>query len=147
MKMRLLLALVGLAIGFVVPAFAQEKDTVDPQTLQQLQAIDKKFDEAFNKNDAAAVAAFYTEGAVAVTPLGVFSGRQGIEKYFEGVFQRSHLTDHANKLDHVYTLGTDLCLIGGWAVNSSGVAAGGHRTLVCTRNGDTWKIRVMLAVY
>jgi hypothetical protein len=31
MKIRLLLALVGLAIGFALPAFAQQKDTVDPQ--------------------------------------------------------------------------------------------------------------------
>jgi hypothetical protein len=31
MKIRFLLALVGLAIGFTVPAFAQEQNTVDPE--------------------------------------------------------------------------------------------------------------------
>jgi hypothetical protein len=35
MKIRLLLALVGLAISFSPTIFAQQKDTVDPQTVQQ----------------------------------------------------------------------------------------------------------------
>jgi hypothetical protein len=34
MKIRLLGALVGLAINFAVPTFAQEKDTVDPQIIE-----------------------------------------------------------------------------------------------------------------
>jgi hypothetical protein len=32
--------------------------------LQQLEVIDEKFDEAFNKHDASAVAAFYTSNAI-----------------------------------------------------------------------------------
>jgi hypothetical protein len=36
MKMRLLFALAGLAIGFVLSAFAQQKDTVDQQIRQQI---------------------------------------------------------------------------------------------------------------
>src|SRR5438876_8305394 len=35
MKIRLLLALAGFAIGFVLPTFAQQKDTVDPRIIQQ----------------------------------------------------------------------------------------------------------------
>ena len=56
MKMTLIFALAGLAIGFAAPTLAQEKDAVDPQMRQQLEAIDKIFDEAYNKNDAAATA-------------------------------------------------------------------------------------------
>jgi hypothetical protein len=65
--MRLVVALVGLAISFALPAFAQEKEEVNPfpfraiaaspQLVQQLDAINLKLDEAFNKLDAAAVAA------------------------------------------------------------------------------------------
>jgi hypothetical protein len=47
----------GLAIGFAVPALAQQKDTADAQIAQQVEAIATKNDEAINKNDAAAVAA------------------------------------------------------------------------------------------
>ena len=93
MKMRLLLTLTGLAISFALPTFAQEKDTIDPQTRQQLEAIIKKYQEAFNKHDAAAMAAFYTEDAVLESPLGVFSGRAGVEKYYLEVYQQFNPTD------------------------------------------------------
>ena len=36
MKIRLAVALVGLAFGFDAPTFAQQKDTVDPQVAEQL---------------------------------------------------------------------------------------------------------------
>ena len=42
MKIRSLIALVGLVIGFTVPTFAQEKETVDPQIRQQLDALAKR---------------------------------------------------------------------------------------------------------
>ena len=145
--MRLVLALVGLAIGFVVPAFSQEKEVTDPEIRQQIEAIDNKFDEACNNNDAAAVAALFTQGAVAVTPTGVFSGRQAVEKYFEGIFQQWHVSDHKNKLDHVYEFGSHLCTIGEWAFKATTQPEGGYRTLVYARDGDTWKIRVMVTVY
>ena len=35
MKIRLIVALVGLAISFAVPTFAQQKDTADPRIVQQ----------------------------------------------------------------------------------------------------------------
>jgi hypothetical protein len=49
-----------------------------------------KEDEAFNKNDAAALAALFTEDAVYVVPEGLFCGRQAIEKRYADVFQRRH---------------------------------------------------------
>jgi hypothetical protein len=79
-----LVTLVVLAISFALPTFAQEKDAVDPQTRQQLEAIIKSYDEAFNKHDAAAAAAFYTEDAVLESPLGVFSGRAGCREILLG---------------------------------------------------------------
>ena len=67
MKRRLLVALVGLIISFALPTFAQEKEEANPfpfraiaagpQLIQQLEAINLKFDEAFNKHDATAVGA------------------------------------------------------------------------------------------
>jgi len=51
-----LVALVGPAISFAAPAFAQQKETVDPEMRQQIEAVLMKFGEAFNKHDAAAPA-------------------------------------------------------------------------------------------
>ena len=67
MKIVSVLTLVGLAISFAFPTFAQQTNTPDPQLRQQLLTLAKKFDDAINKNDAAALAALYTEDAVLVT--------------------------------------------------------------------------------
>jgi ketosteroid isomerase-like protein len=40
--------------------------------------FNQKFDEAFNKHDAAAVGQLYTANAVQTTPQGSFSGREAI---------------------------------------------------------------------
>jgi hypothetical protein len=66
MKMRVLLTLAGLAIGFAVPALAQEQNTVDPEVRQQIEAALTKFDEAFNRNDASAIADQFRFDAVDV---------------------------------------------------------------------------------
>jgi hypothetical protein len=82
--MRFLLTLVGLAFGSAVPALAQEQNTVNPEVRQQIEAVLVKFDEAFNKNDAAATAALFTQDAVHVIRTwsegGLASGQQAIEK-------------------------------------------------------------------
>jgi hypothetical protein len=63
MKTRLVVPLVGLAISFALPTYAQQKDVADPQTTQKVFASFKAWDEANNNNDAAAVAAFFTRNA------------------------------------------------------------------------------------
>jgi hypothetical protein len=87
MKVRLVVALAGLAISCAVPVLAQQKDTADPQIVRQRDLLGVpealgefgklglKLDEAYNKNDAAAVATLFTEDAVLVAPDGMFSGR------------------------------------------------------------------------
>src|SRR5271166_5261987 len=66
MKIRLVVALAGFAISFAVPTFAQGQNTVDPEVRQQIEAVSMKFVEAYNKYDAAALAALFTEDAVEV---------------------------------------------------------------------------------
>jgi SnoaL-like domain len=88
--------LLGLAISFAVPAFTRQKDTIDSEMAEQ---VIKKFDEAFNNGDAAAVAAIYTEDPVQVTPQGPIFGREAIEKLFAGMFQQGHYSDRLSKDD------------------------------------------------
>jgi hypothetical protein len=66
MNIRLVAALIGLAISFAFPIYAQERNTVDPEVRQQIEAVGMQFIEAYNKHDAAAVAALYTHDAVRV---------------------------------------------------------------------------------
>jgi SnoaL-like protein len=64
MKIPLLSTLAGLVIGFAVPALAQDQNAVDPEVRQQIEAAHMKFYEAYNKHDATAVAALFTQDAV-----------------------------------------------------------------------------------
>ena len=76
---------VGLAISFALPTFAQQKEpTLSEQDRQQLGALATKYADAVNKNDAAAIAALFTEDVKFVTAGGIISGREAIEKTYQG---------------------------------------------------------------
>jgi uncharacterized protein (TIGR02246 family) len=156
MKIRLVVP-VGLAISFFM-AFAQEKEEVNPfpfraiaaspQIVQQLEAINLQFDEAFNKHDATAVGELYIRNAVQVTPGGPFSGREAIEGYITDLFQRHNPSDRITKISYVYAMGDDLCAIGGWTVTINGtVKFGGYLVNVYTPVRGTWKIRASVFRY
>ncbi len=143
MKIPILLALAGLAVSFAVPTFAQQKDTADPQTAQQIRAAAKKYDEAFSKNDAAAMAALFTDDAVQVAPDGVYYGREAIEKrYGELVFQQFHCNNHLVRVDQVIAVGSEVCWIGEWTCDCGGNQVKGYLSTVAVRDGDDWKIRI-----
>ena len=98
MKIRLVVAIVGLAIGFVLPSFAQQTNTPAPNLRQQLLALAKKFDDAYDNNDPAALAALYTEDAVIVRNDGEpIYGREAIEKYWADVFKTVHYSKHTSE--------------------------------------------------
>jgi uncharacterized protein (TIGR02246 family) len=146
MKIRFLLALVGLAIGFAAPALAQLKDTVDPKTAQEIRALAMKYDAAFNNNDAAAVAALYTEDAVYVAHHGTFHGRQAIEKTYANYFQHWHSINHVSTVDRVIADGIDVRAFGTWSstfqdTNGAPRKDRGHYRWLLVRKGDTWEIR------
>jgi uncharacterized protein (TIGR02246 family) len=147
-----LVALVGLAISFAVPTFAQEKDAVDPQTLQQLDAKIKKYDDAINKNDAAAIAALYTEDAVFLTDRGPVYGPQAVEKWYADVFKAWHPKNHTGPRDpnSARFIGTTefVALYGKWSESGQGpngetIEIKGYWFAIDTRVGDAWKIRML----
>ena len=117
MKTRSLLALIGLATSLALPTYAQQKDTVDPQIIEQLNAQSKKYDEAFNNGDAAAVAALFTEDAVLVTDAGPIYGREAIEKWAADLFKQIHLSNHVGKDDQFspHVVGNELWCNGEWS--------------------------------
>jgi hypothetical protein len=84
MKKRLVVPLVGLAISFALPTYAQQKDLADPQTTQKILAGGKAWDEATNNQDAAALAAFYTR---ATRFLLRKMGQSSVGKPFRNILQ------------------------------------------------------------
>ncbi len=112
MKIVSVLTLVGLAISFAWPTFAQQTKTPDPQLRQQLLTLAKKFDDAINNNDAAALAALYTEDAVEVTDHGPLYGREAIEKHYADLFQKVHFSNWLTTYDQYspHAIGTGLAM-------------------------------------
>ena len=148
MKTLSVLAIAGLAIGFASPAFAQEKDTVDPEVRQQIEAAVRKQEEAYNKYDATACAAGFMQHAIEVwewssaSATGAASGRQEIEERY-GFELASHPTKQSFKLVQVYPIGRDICAI--WEIFHYSRQDKGYYTAIYVRDGDVWKIRVAYA--
>jgi uncharacterized protein (TIGR02246 family) len=151
MKIRLLLALVGLAISFASPSFAQQSNTPDPQLRQALDDLFKRETEAYNNNDAAAIAATFTEDAIFVTTQGLFYGREAIEKYYADRIQKGHFSNFVIKYfpDSIRVLGTagnEMWAAGEWSITIQGqngpTPFHGYWGAVKAHEGDTWKTQL-----
>jgi uncharacterized protein (TIGR02246 family) len=144
MKIRSAIALVGLAISFALPIFAQEQTAVDPKTRQEIEAVLMQIGEAYNKHDAAAVAALYTHDAVRVdNPSGfgraLIAGRKAIEKLLETDFTGSWSSSpRVGKLVQMYAFEDSIASISEW----SKAQYNGHSVQIFVRDPDTWKIRM-----
>ena len=105
MKIPSLIALAGLVIGFIVPTFAQQKDTGDQELRQVADSLARKLDEAWNNNDAAAAAALYTEDGF-TRFLPNISRSAGHRKNYAHYFQRWHPNNHIITVDRVTAAAT-----------------------------------------
>jgi uncharacterized protein (TIGR02246 family) len=159
MKVRALVILVGLAIGFALAAFAQQKDTVKAPNAQQrdlradvtalfeFNVLGTKEQEAFNKNDPSAVAALFTEDAVLVAPDGMFFGRQAIEKRYADLFLDSPITTFCGQHSQLNAIDNAVWSVGKfWSTHqthSGPVFAHGYSSAIYVREGDSWKIRML----
>jgi ketosteroid isomerase-like protein len=150
MKTRLLGALVGLAISFALPIFGQETNKPDPKSRELLINRIKAHTEALDKNDAAAVAANFTQDAVNVEQDGTTFGRQAIEKLWADRFQKVHFSNNQVTVDedspHLSTDGKLMWATGAWSATIKGENFGptqikGYWSVI--REGDDWNIRML----
>jgi uncharacterized protein (TIGR02246 family) len=152
MKKRLVVPLVGLAISFALPTYAQQKDLADPQTSQKLLALAKADEEAENNRDAAAKAALFTRDAVFLTPAGPIIGRQAIQKWYTEAWQSGmRFTNYITKFDGngfhlIGTAGNELWATGessqtGQGKNGEPIPVKNHWLCIFVREGDDWKMR------
>ena len=158
MKIRSAIALLGMAISFALPTFAQqtnkpdpqpapapptaatqEKSAVDPEVRQEIEALLVKGDEAYNKRDAAALAARYTEDAVLVgggNKLEPHYPRQNIEQR-RTLDMTSFPGEMSHELLQLYQLGIDVCAISKLSIGPWK----GYGVFIFVREADGWKIR------
>jgi uncharacterized protein (TIGR02246 family) len=159
MKIRSLLVAAGSVICFAAPAFAQPKNTVDSKIVQQRDllgvpnaidafgALSLKLDEAFNKNDASAIAALFTEDGILVTSDGMFSGRQAIEKRYADIFHQWPITTFSGQRYQLNAIDNAIWSVGEWwSTIQSGTGPkfeGGYWSAIYVHEGDDWKIRLL----
>jgi ketosteroid isomerase-like protein len=145
MRIRLLLALIGLAFTFAAPVLAQEPNNVDPEVRHQIEALIDKHADAVNKKDTAAIAALYTQYATQIRSWesegGLALGPQAIEKRFadELVISPGKFVD---KLVQVYPVGDEISAVSQWSWG----AGSGYYARIYIRDANTWKIRVEYAM-
>jgi uncharacterized protein (TIGR02246 family) len=152
MKIRLLVAL-GLAINLALPTFAQQTGTPDPQLRQMIDEFAKKYAEAVNNNDAAAVAAFYTEDGVFVTTDGPKYGHDAILNFYADLFRQFHFSNYSSKADQysprlIGTDGSETLEIGEWSCTVEGhdgspIQLKGYYSSIDVRKGGGWKISMV----
>ena len=149
----------ALAISFAAPSLAQQKEeTGDSQMSAEGRSYDvsgqldekiKNYDEAINRNDAAAVASLFTDDAIFVTYGGPLCGREAIEKQYAEWFKQWHHNNHLDikDSDSLRTVGTadNIALNGKWSdtdqQGEASVQLNGYWSAIYVRVGHTWKIR------
>ena len=143
MKIRLLLSLAGLALGFALPTAAQEQKTVDPKMRREIEAVEMAFQDAYNKHDAAAIAELHTQDAVELrTWQGSFSGQEAIQKMFEADFAKLP-GKMDNKIIQVNRVSGEICAI----IDTNVGGNIGHAVRVYTFGTPTWKIRMTYVTF
>jgi len=156
MKIRTVVTLVGLAISFALPILAQQADKPDPQLRQELLAL-AKFEDAWDNNDATALAALYTDDAVLIEESGPIYGRQAIEKHCKDVMQNVHFSDNhttyndpnSNSPHAIGTESNEMWENGEWTMTwqvkgGEPVHAKGHHASIAVRDGGVWKKRMVI---
>ena len=136
-------------------SFAQHNNTAtDPQITQKVRVLSRAFDDAVNNNDAAAVAALFTEDAVLVSDRGPIHGRKAIENWYSGVFQTWHPRNHIGTPDgndpHVNCFsGDEAWETGEWSETEQArpgrpIQSRGYWSTVYIREGADWKIGMVI---
>jgi ketosteroid isomerase-like protein len=149
MKIRILVALIGIAGSLPVTAYAQQKDAENYQLRQRLEMLGHNYDEAFENGDATALAATFVEDAVLVTDTGPVYGRDAIEKYYSDLFKQVHFSNQTANLDQysphmIGAGGNEEWINGQWSttiqVNGGGpIKLKGYWSSIVFREGDIWK--------
>jgi hypothetical protein len=144
MKRRSLLLTAVLALGFAMPAFAQQTNTVDQQTRQQAEGIVARLAETLSKGDQEGYRSLYASNAIDISAFGKATGQQIGD--LEDVHKMG-LTFIA-KVDDVEPIfgGQGVVITAPYTAtftnNPATRQVQGISTLVLERDGGGWKIRI-----
>src|SRR2546421_12133314 len=136
------IAIGGAAImlfGAVIPASTQQNEPgAGGQLFENMQS---EFAQAYNRKDIAAMAAFFSENAVRITPAGIFRGRDAIGRELRRVVLELGLHDYSVVRTVSRLEGGMVFNAGEWQARlSDGQHFRGYYSALLVREGDAVKI-------
>ena len=138
MGRQISLLIPSLLVGLATSAMGQQNV---PQTDQQAaRDVHVQFTTAFNRQDAAGLAALFSENGIRVTPQGIIQGRDAIQKDSDKRFQ-SRFHDLSITPLTVRALGDSIWEAGQWTMKMGDQPIRGYFAMTLIREGNRFKIR------
>jgi len=132
------LLITPLLLGLATSATGQQNVTQSDQ--QAAHEVHVQFMAAFNRQDAAAVAALFSEDGLRVTPQGIVQGREAIikdaDRRFQARFHDISITPLVAR-----TLGGSIWEAGEWTLKIGDQPVRGYFAMTLVREGNNFKIR------
>jgi ketosteroid isomerase-like protein len=128
------LLITSLLTGLATSALAQQNV---PQAARE---VHMQFTTAFNRQDAAGLAALFAEDGIRVTPQGIIQGRDAIQKDADKRFQ-SRFHDLAITPLIVRALGNSIWEAGEWTMKIGDQPVRGYFAMTLVGEANTFKIR------
>jgi ketosteroid isomerase-like protein len=138
MNQQISLVIASLLTGLSTSAVGKQDVTKAGQ--QAAREVDVQFTTAFNQQDAAGLAALFSESGIRVTPQGIIRGRDAIHKDSDKRFQ-SRFHDLSITPLFVRTLSGSIWEAGEWTMKIGDQPMRGYFAMTLVREGDSFKIR------
>jgi uncharacterized protein (TIGR02246 family) len=132
------LLITSLLTGLATSALAQQNVPHNDQ--QAAREVHMQFTTAFNRQDAAGVAALFADDGIRVTPQGIIQGRDAIQKDADKRFQ-SRFHDLAVTPLIVRALENSIWEAGEWTMQIGDQPVRGYFAMTLVREANTFKIR------
>ena len=130
----------GLLVVFAILATTTPAGTAEQNRADDAFAdVQAHFAEAYNRKDADAMAAIFTENGIRVTPSGIFQGRDAIRRNLQGVLNMG-LHDYTVRRTVSRSEGSFVFNAGEWQAKLGDQPLRGYYTAILTREGDQAKI-------
>jgi uncharacterized protein (TIGR02246 family) len=137
--MTLRLTTVLLLLVLPCHAMAQTAPRQDQSEDKAFTEVQQGFAAAYNRGDADAMAAAFTENAIRVTPSGIFQGRDAIRRSFRSALSMG-LHDYSVQRTIARSDGDRVFHAGEWQATLKDQPFHGYYTAILVREGNVAKI-------
>ena len=138
MSRQISLLITPLLLGLATSATGRQN--VSQADQQAAREVHMQFATAFNRKDAAAVAALFSEDGIRVTPQGILQGRDAIQKDSDKRFQ-SRFHDLSITPLIIRGLSDAVWEAGEWTMKIGDQPIRGYFAMTLVREGNSFKIR------